>query len=178
MRKFLVAAALLVLVAFALPIEHKYDKLFRFYSLTLIPQGLEISKSCDKKIYFYISDLIALALLCIGLGWFRIPLRRFFRNSLWIVFLCATASIIASPFIHYPVAYTRLLHLLTPIILFSFLAHAFSEEEKPKILRLILGAFVAAALFQTGVAIVQYFYQEPLGLRLLGETATISAYPS
>ncbi|HSX10627.1 MAG TPA: bifunctional demethylmenaquinone methyltransferase/2-methoxy-6-polyprenyl-1,4-benzoquinol methylase UbiE, partial [Chlamydiales bacterium] len=46
------------------------------------------------------------------------------------------------------------------------------------ILRLILGAFVAAALFQTGVAIVQYFYQEPLGLRLLGETATISAYPS
>lgn len=174
MKKFFIAAALLFAAAFAIPIEHKYDKPLRRYSLTLIPHGLEISKTYDKKIYFYASDLIALALLSIGL--FQIPWKRFFGNPLWIVFACAAISIAASPFIHYPVAYTRLLHLLTPIALFSFLATAFSEEEKPKILRLIFTALAAAGLLQSGIAIAQYFCQAPLGLRIFGETTLMNGF--
>lgn len=178
MKKFSFAAALLVLIALAVPFEHKYDKLFRFFSLTLIPQSLEISKSYDKKIYFYVSDLIALTLLFVGLLWFKIPWKHFFRNPLWIVFICATFSIAVSPFAHYAVAYIRLLQLLTPIILFSFLSTAFTDEERPKIIRLILSTLVAAALFQTSVAIAQYLTQAPLGLRLLGESTTFSFLPS
>lgn len=176
MKKFLIAAALLFVAAFAIPIEHKYDKPLRHYSLTLIPDGLDISKTYDQKIYFFASDLIALALLFMGLFWFRIPLRHFFGTPLWIVFLCAAFSIVASPFIHYPVAYTRLLHLLTPIVLFSFLATAFTEEEKPKILRLMFTALVAAGILQSGIAIAQYFCQAPLGLRLFGETTLINGF--
>jgi hypothetical protein len=116
------------------------------------------------------------SLLCIGLFWFRIPGKRFFGNPLWIVFACAAASIATSPFVHYPVAYTRLLHLLTPIVLFSFLSAAFTEEEKPKILRLLFTALIAAGLVQTGIAIAQYFHQAPLGLRLLGETTSMSGF--
>ncbi len=167
-KKSLFAAFLIVLLAFLIPIEHKYDKLFRFYSLTLIPNGLEISSTYDPKLYFYISDLIGLILLAIALS--SIPLKRFFFNPLWIVWISALLSITFSPFACYPVAYTRLLQLLTPIVLFSFISHGFSEEERPKLTQAVLMAVVIASLFQTAVAVAQYFHQAPLGLRLLGET--------
>lgn len=176
-KKFMIAAALLALLAFAIPIEHKYDKLFRFFSLTLIPEGLSVSRSYDKKIYFYISDIAAVILLALSLFSFRTPLKRFFGNPIWIVFLFAVVSIIASPFIHYPIAYIRLLQLLTPLALFSFLATSLSDDEKRKITRVILIAIVTAGLCQAGIAITQYFHQAPLGLRLIGEPNELGTFP-
>lgn len=169
-RKFWIAITLLTVLAFAIPIEHKYDKIFRFFSLTLIPNGLEITKNYDKKIYFYISDLIALFLFFLGLIGFKIPLKRFFGHPLWIVFLCALGSIIASPFATYPIAYTRLLQLFAPIAVFSFVAHAFSEEERKKVIHTLFLTIVIAAVFQSAVGIAQYFHEGPLGLRILGES--------
>lgn len=169
-KKFVVVSALLILLAFAIPIEHKYDKLFRFYSLTLIPEGLEVSRAYEKKIYFYVSDLISVSLLFIGLFWYRIPARKLFSNPLWVVFLLALASIADSPFFNYPIAYLRLLQLLTPFALFSFISTAFSDEEKTRITRTILLTLVTAGLFQALIAIAQYFHQAPIGLRILGET--------
>jgi hypothetical protein len=175
-KKFMIAAALLALLAFAIPIEYKYDKLFRHFSRTLIPEGLFVSKSYDKKIYFYISDLASLALLGLSLFSFRTPLKRFFGHPLWIILLSALASILASPFIHYPIPYVRLLQLLTPIALFSFLATTLNDEEKTRITRIIFVAFVASGLCQTAIAITQYFHQAPLGLHILGETQTPSTF--
>lgn len=169
-RKFFITAALLALLTFLIPIEHKYDKLFRFYSLTLIPDGVDVSSQYDKKLYFYISDLIALILLPIGLFWMKIPIRRFFYNFLWVIFVAAFISIAVSPFFNYPIAYSRLLQLLTPIILFSFTSNAYSNDEKAKLTKILLIVIVTTGLFQTGVSIAQYFNQAPLGLRVLGET--------
>jgi O-antigen ligase len=170
-KKFIIVTTLLVLIAFAIPIEHKYDKLFRFYSLTLIPEGLEISKTYEKKIYFYVSDLISISLIFIALLWYRIPANRLFGNPLWFIFILSLASIAASPFFNYPIAYFRLLQLLTPFALFSFITTAFSDDEKPQITRAILLALVTAGLFQALIGIAQYFHQAPLGLRILGETS-------
>ena len=147
-KKFIFSVALLALLIFLIPIEHKYDKLFRFFSLTLIPEGLEVSPQYEKKLYFYISDLIALLLLSIGLFWVKIPLRRLFGNLLWVVFFFALVSITTSPFMHYPVAYSRLLQLLTPVILVSFISNGCTEEEKGKVTNIILIAVVSAGLFQ------------------------------
>ncbi len=174
MKKFVIAAGLLFLIALAIPIEHKYDKLFRFFSLTLIPQGLTISPQFEKNLYFYLSDLAAIALTMMGLLWYRIPLRRFFGHPLWVVFLCALVSIIASPFYSYPIAYNRLLQLFAPLALFSFLAYAFSEEERPRITRLVFLAIFATTLFQCAIGIAQYFHEGPLGLRLLGEPGSLA----
>ncbi|EKE08459.1 MAG: hypothetical protein ACD_17C00157G0001 [uncultured bacterium] len=159
-----------------IPIEHKYDKLFRFYSLSLIPEGLAISSSYEKKFYFYLSDLLALLLLLSGIFWIKIPLRRFFGNFLWPFFGCAFLSIVHSPFLKYPVAYSKLLQLLTPVLLFSFITNAFQPEEKRKLTRLLLIGLFAAGLLQAALGIVQYFHQAPLGLRLLGETNETSIY--
>lgn len=175
-KKFFISTVLLVALAFLIPIEHKYDKLFRFYSLTLIPEGVFVSPQYEKKLYFFISDLISLTLLGIGLFWIKIPKADFFKNGLWALFICALCSIAASPFLSYPIAYSRLLQLATPMILFSFVKNAFSFEERERFTNAILIAIVAAGLFQTGVAILQYFHQQPLGLRLLGETNQKTIY--
>lgn len=148
---------LLVLLVFFVPIEHKYDKLFRHVSLELIPEGLSVSKQYDKKIYFYITDLLAILLL------FAIPLRKTIRSPLFIVLLCAAISIAFSPFSHYLTPYTRLLTLLGPIALFFYVSHS-----SPKLSPILL-AIVLAGILQTTISILQYFHQAPLGLRLLNE---------
>jgi O-antigen ligase len=168
-----VSILLLSLVTFAIPFEHKYDKLFRFFSKTLIPPDIVLPNFFDKKIYFYPSDIIALILLFVALFAFRIPFRRFFLSRsaifLWIVFLCTCLSIVLSPLTHYPIPYFRLLHLATPFILFCFLANASTDEDKSKLSYLLLGCVIGAALIQSGIAIAQYAIQGPLGLRILGE---------
>jgi len=168
------------LLAFAIPIEHKYDKLFRYYSLKLIPQGVELPSFFDKKIYFYPSDLIAIALLAIALIALRVPISRFFLERgagyLWALFLIAFLSILFSPLAHYPIPYVRLLQLLTPILLFSFLANAGDMEGQPKISTWIVGCLIAAASIQSLFAIFQYAVQGPLGLRLIGENAHFSQF--
>lgn len=166
-KKTILYAILLGLLAFLIPIEHKYDKWFRFYSLTLIPDGLFVSGQYEKKLYFYVSDFLVLALTAFA---FRI---KWLRNPLWIVWVCALCSIAASPFALYPVAYCRLLQLFTPIALASFLINV---EEPRKITQVVLMCIVCAALFQTAVAIGQYFHQGPLGLRILGETNQMSVF--
>jgi O-antigen ligase len=168
------AIALVALLLFASPIEHKYDKWFRFFSLKLIPEGLDIPSAYDKKIYFYLSNIASFVTAALALFWIRISRRAFFieRSSvfLWAVFICAFISIVLSPFANYPLPYIRLLQLLTPVLLFSFLA---SAEQKWTATYWILAAFVCAALFQTAIAIAQYFLQHPLGLRILGEVQFI-----
>jgi O-antigen ligase len=160
---------LLCLLTFAIPFEHKYDKLFRFFSLKLIPENLVLPSFFDKKIYFYPSDIVALCLLLIALFALRIPAKRFFlaRGALflWAVFLFAALSIALSPLAGYPIPYIRLLQLATPFLLFSFLANADVGDYA----KTILGCVIAAALIQSGLAIAQYSIQGPLGLRLFSE---------
>ncbi len=165
-KRFL-TLGLIALVFFAIPIEHKYDKLFRFYSLTLLPNGLDLHGAFDPGIYFYISDFVGILLLVSGLALLR---RRLFERGgifLAIFFGCALGSIIVSPLSHYPVAYIRLLQLLTPISIFCFLANG--PLSKERLFPIISWTLFGTGLSQALVAIVQYFTQHALGLRLIGE---------
>lgn len=159
----------LTALVFIIPIEHKYDKVFRFFSKSLLPPGLP--KDFDYKIFFYASDLIALALVGIAL-WLG-KAKEFFTGRstlwLWMILGLAALSIVTSPFTTYLFPYTRLFQLLTPIALFSFLSFGLEDKEREKVHRILLMALVIAALFQSCVAIGQYFTQGSLGLRLLGE---------
>ncbi len=158
-----------LLLAFIIPIEHKYDKFLRFFSLKIIPKGLVLPPGFDKKIYVYASDLIALSLFVLLIFAFKVPLKRliFGKGSifLWGIFISALVSLFVSPFSHYLTAYARLIQLLTPIFLYSFLTNISSLEIKHFFYVLVLAATV-----QGCIAIAQYFSQEQLGLRLLSES--------
>lgn len=164
-------AFLLFLCFFIIPIEHKYDKPLRHFSLKIIPEGLLLPAGFDQKIYFYPSDIIALILFLSLVFVFRIPLRKIIFEKasacLFLIFSCALISILNSPYFHYVTIYTRLVQLLTPIFLFAFLTQVSLTEKQ---VRMLLYCIVAAAMIQSVIAITQYFTQEYLGLRLLSET--------
>lgn len=166
---------LLFLLFFAIPIEHKYDKLFRNISLTWIPEGLVLPLDFDPKIYFHLSDIVALGLFFFAIS--RSHLREFlFEKRGSLLLLCsglALLSILASPMASYPVIYTRLLHWTTLLSISAVLA---VQEEREKLLRTVCVAIFFSALFQAGVAIAQYALQHHLGLRLLKELPTPLAF--
>jgi len=175
-----ISICLLSLLTLAIPIEHKYDKPFRFFSLSLIPPDVSLPSFFEKKIYFYPSDLIAIALLCIALFALRIPAARFFSKRgaalLWIVFFCTLLSIAISPLVHYPILYIRLLQLATPFLLFCFLANGVEEEDKTRWTSILLQCLLCAAAIQACLAIAQYAIQGPLGLRLLSEPNAFATF--
>lgn len=162
---------LLFLCFFIIPIEHKYDKPLRHFSLRIIPEGLTLPSGFDQKIYFYPSDIIAFVLFLSLLFVYRIPLRKVVLEKssacLFLIFSCALISIWNSSYFQYFTIYTRLVQLLTPIFLFAFLTQISLTQKQ---VRMLLYCIIAAALLQSAIAIAQYFTQEYLGLRLLSET--------
>lgn len=166
-RSWSLSAIFLALLFFAIPIEHKYDKLFRHYSLTLIPDSITLPSQFDPKIYFYLSDLLGIVLLIIGL--IKIRKNDQEKGALLLLFLfCSAAlSIAASPFVHLPIAYIRLLQFLTPLSLCFFLVH--SSLSKKQIFKIASLSIFSAALIQSFLAVIQYFSQQSLGLRIIGE---------
>ena len=171
----------MLFIAFAIPFEHKYDKFFRHFSKTLIPQNIYLPAFFDYKIYFYISDLIAFSLGIAALFFFKIPLRQFFCSKsaqyLWLLFVLSALSITLSPLSNYVIPYSRLLQLLTPILLFCWIANFYQEaQDKIDITNSIFIAISAAALLQSMIAIGQYVYQSPMGLRFLGEISEFSTF--
>jgi demethylmenaquinone methyltransferase/2-methoxy-6-polyprenyl-1,4-benzoquinol methylase len=175
-----IAFWLLAIAAFAIPVEHKYDKAFRFFSLKLIPENITLPTFFDKKIYFYATDLIATVLFAIALYAMRGRLVSFFSSRgaiyLWGLFLLSFVSILVSPLSHYPLLYIRLLQLFTPILLYCWIANGFEPEQRDRLAKTLLLVFLAAASIQSVIAIVQHAIQGPLGLRLLGEQNTFSTF--
>lgn len=166
-RGLFTAAALLILLFFFIPIEHKYDKLFRFYSLTLIPSGLELPSHFDKKIYFYLSDVAVFLLL--GFGLYRLKLQFFTTKALFLtlILISATISILLSPLANYSIPYTRLLQLFTPFALFLFLSSGLIP--KAKLFPIFSWSLLASGILQAAIAATQYLTQKSLGLRFFGE---------
>lgn len=164
-----IVSVLLALVTFAIPVEHRYDKPLRHLSLKLIPKDI-VLENFDKKIFFFATDIAAIALFALLIFAWRIPLRRLLFEKgaafLWILFACAAASIAASPLAHYSVLYTRLLGLFSAILLFCAVANS---DRQILTTRTLFSLLLAAALFQSAIAIAQYFKQAPLGLTLLSE---------
>lgn len=172
---------ILCLVLFAIPIEHKYDKLFRFFSKTLIPEGLVLPKSFDKKLYFYLSDIILFTLFFTA--FFkkkRVSWKRLGQNPdilyLSAFFFLSILSIAFSPLSLYPVAYSRLVQLCTPLLLYFLLSRGFRHIDRTFFLKTVFYALVISSGLQALFGIFQYFHQAPLGLRILGESANALSF--
>lgn len=167
-----VVYCLFALIAFAIPIEHKYDKPLRFFSKSLIPKGLELPSWFDKKIYFHPSDLIALALILLTLFVLKIPFRKLFlqRSSslIWLLIALIALSIAASPLSTYALLYFRLWQWMTGAFIFGILA-GIDEIHKKTLTKWILLSMISMGILQSSFAIAQYFHQGSFGLRILGE---------
>jgi O-antigen ligase len=172
---------LLFLLAFAIPIERRHDKIFRFYSKTLIPEGLVLPQGFDYKIFFFPSDVAVLLFFLLGLSAWRLSWRASLRdrNLLFFggMFGGAFFSIFYSGYSAYPLLYIRLWQLGTAGLLFAALI-TIPLQWKDKALKVIASALLAAAFLQSIFAIAQYFCQGSIGLHSLGEPRFSPSDPS
>lgn len=168
---------LLFLLIFAIPIERRYDKLFRFYSKSLIPEGLLLPPGFDYKIFFFPSDIAVLIVCLLGFLMWRVSFSDRGSRLLWGMVACAFVSILSSGYAHYPLLYIRLWQWLTGVLLFSLLA-SIHWAQKRNVLKVAFWALLAAGFCQSIVAIGQYFHQGELGLRMFGEPRFSPTDPS
>jgi O-antigen ligase len=165
-------APLLLLAAIAIPIEHKYDKHFRFFSLKLIPEGLQLPAWFDVKIYQYPSDIILLLVAGLLLVSGTVSARRLVTGgNAWLLFfiaLCAVISVAASSLWNYPIPYLRIHPLVTGFLCYAC-TRALPSDEVTRITRWILTAWIGMGCFQAAVGITQFFTQAPVGLHFLEE---------
>lgn len=161
------------LIAIAISVEYKYHNVFRHISQRLLPANSILPKWFDRKILFHPSDWIAPILLIVVLFAARGSLQRLMNRGVGLSFalpLFAALSIAASTLAGYPVLYWHLWQLVTPIFLFAAAA-TLDESQRKKVLKVVFVTLALMGLFQSLVAITQYFGQESLGLRWLGEGA-------
>jgi O-antigen ligase len=156
---------ILALFTFLIPIEYKYCKPLHRFSEWLLPADLH-PWNYETRIALFVTDFLIIALFFL----YRPKLRSFFAHPIWLVFLSAFFSILASPFAHYAVPYFHLLHLLTPILLFLLFS-----EGKIETIRPLAIALIAAGIFQSAVALYQHFFQTTVGLKFFGELKELNS---
>jgi O-antigen ligase len=160
---------LFALLTCCISLEYKYHKLFR-HTAERISSTLDIPAGFEKKFILYPSDLLTLFLLGMALAMARHRLKdsALRRESLLACSLpfFALLSVAFSPLWNYPISYFHVWQYGTAA--FLFIALSLVQEPK-RVLRVILLTLAVVGTFQAAIAIAQYFTQESVGLRWLGE---------
>lgn len=163
-----VVGAILFLLSFFLVFEHANIHVFKKLSKQVIPQGLILPPWFRHRISFYLSDLVVGMLSAVTIYAYRLSIKKLFGNRYFIflgsVFFIFFLSIIFSPFSSYLTIYTRLLPFLTSFLLF-FIVRRCGDRW----LKWVLYSISMAGVVEATIAIMQYFYQGPIGVNCLGE---------
>ncbi len=163
---------LFVLITCAITLEFKFDKHFRQFSKSIIPEGLVIPYGFEKKFYYYPSDVLIFILFFVCLWKWKKSIFEFFTQcgayALFAIIFFGVISIYYSSLSVYPLPYIRLWQLLGAFLLFISLV-SLNEAEKITARKWILRTLVVTGAFESVVAITQYSLQHSLGLRWLGE---------
>jgi hypothetical protein len=159
----------LYLLVFLIPFQQRLYKFLRPFSLSLIDQKWNVPAYFEVHLDGFISDFFLLGLIfwCFKKVSFWAGESKYL--SLFLFF--ALASIINSDFATYPVPYWRWMHLALPAFLFFFLSRTpLAEGSFKKIAKIT----VVVALIESAIAILQYFSQHSVGLKILGEPTLIA----
>jgi O-antigen ligase len=164
---------ILFFLVFSIPMQYSFFK-------PLIPLARYVSSErypyqpfFERKIYYTISDVLIFSLVIFflfksGKGLIR-SLSCKSIKYLHVFFLIALLSIIFSSHYNYFVSYLRLMQLcLTSIVVYIILQRS-KVFSLNKMVRLFCIATVASSVFQSFVALIQYFGQKRVGLKILGE---------
>jgi hypothetical protein len=163
--------AILLLLVCCVPVQRRYYKSLRAWSASLLDEPWSFPSTFETHACFFFSDVCILALFLSCLVAFRKRLREFFFSQetgalLSLVFVSAL-SVACSPTRGYLLQYLRVGHLLTGALLFPLIVHL--VKEGTRWLKRAFLCLLGAGLFESAVAIGQYFSQSSLGLKRLGE---------
>lgn len=137
------------------------------YAFTSLP------KKTIKSLFFYASDCLILVFLFTTIFYYRESLRRLLFKGERKILAFFVGSVFLSSFLSsYALSYHRSLHLYNWVlvwILYCLVQEAVQKYGLKPILKLFCALVFSLAVFESVVAISQYFIQGEVGLRFLGE---------
>ncbi len=167
MKKFI-----LLLLFLVLPFQ-KCHHIFSHFARSITPADLTIPTFFSKKLHFYFSDALILALIAFIL--FRRSWRQFFWEgpSKYLLALIGVSfvSVACSFTAHYPLQYLRVLEFSLVLSLFNVIVHSIEPKEFAAWIRTFAWMILFLSLFESMIAILQYFNQSALGLKILNESS-------
>jgi hypothetical protein len=168
-----VVHGLLFFLLFYVTFQKRFAGILKKISYSLVPTDLDLPSFFGKKMEFYTTDFIILVLF----GWCLYCHRQAIGRFLWsgptkyliLFFGAAMLSIVCSMSAGYAIQYYRLAQLGLSFLLFSTLADLLKTSQNEQLAKRCLQVFIFAVLLQCSIGIAQYFLQQPLGLKGLGE---------
>lgn len=165
---------------FFIPLQRRFCKVFRGFSESLVDPSWNLPGIFEKNVALFVTDFPILVLFFGFLYLGRVKWREllFQNDNKYLIMLVAVAflSIAGSAHPFYALHYIRLVHFILPVLLFCFLSTRLIDTEN--LGRKIFQVVLAVALFECFVGITQYFRQDSLGLKLLGEQSLTSRHVS
>ena len=161
------------LLVLSIPMQHKYDKMFRSLSRLFTNPSFELAGLFETKVFICIFDVLVLALF-LTLAFSK---RLQWKNLFWegpvkylsLFFFVTLVSIFFSHTSGYGLQYIRWFQLFWAGFVIFIIGSGILAEDKKDLVHKFFSLVVITSLFQCFVAITQYFTQHSLGLAKLGE---------
>ncbi len=157
-----------ILLAVLIPFQPRLYKSLRAFSASLIQTSWSLPAYFEIHFDVFVADFLIIALIGMALRG-KLLFWEGERKYLTLFLLAALVSIFGSSLPTYPLQYWRWMHLALPAGLFFVLGH------RPQIpFTALAKGVVMASVIEALIAIVQYFVQHSLGLKMLGEPTLIA----
>jgi hypothetical protein len=167
-----------LLIVFLIPLQKRFTKPLRAFADGLVDPSWNLPGIFEKNLGFYITDffLLFIAGALIYLGRIRWREVLFQESNKYLTALAGitAVSIMGSAHPFYGLHYLRLVHFFFPLLLCCFVASRLIYEEN--LVKKVFQAALCVAIFECAVGIVQYFSQDSLGLKIVGEQSLTSRH--
>ena len=161
------------LLVLSIPMQHKYDKMFRSLSKAFANPTFDLVGLFETKVFICIFDVLVLALFLSIVFTKRVDWKSLFWEGpvkyLTLFFLVTLSSIFLSHTSGYGLQYIRWLQLFWVGFIVLIIGSGLITADKKGLLLKFFSLVVITSLFQCFVAVSQYFTQHSLGLAKLGE---------
>lgn len=167
------ATVLLLLLFFLIPFQRRFHGFIDHLSRKLLLPDFPLPEFFSRKIHLFVSDFLIIALLLLLVFRFKVAFRELiwegpskYLTLLFSVFLLATLTSVSKT---YSLHYLRLLEFSLFFLFFSALRSLRTRIDLPKLIHRIAILLVCVACVQCGIGLCQYFSQDSVGLKFLGE---------
>ncbi len=151
----------------------KKNKIFRSFAKSIIPEDAQFPDFFSTSIYYYFTDILILCFAGLCIYRYRHKLYEFFfyGPAKWLTLLTGIAllSIVQSTTPTYPLHYIRLFQLFLGVLFFCSSMAYIRTQNREKLLFQVFWVICLTGVFESAIAIAQYFSQDSIGLKWLGE---------
>ena len=165
--------ALLLLLFVLAPFQRRFHGAVDSFSRKLTLPDFPLPEFFSTKVHLYISDFLVLILAVVLLVRFKVSLRELFFKGpskyLTLLFFTSLLSLYFSITRAYALQYFLLLQFSMIFLFFNSICCAYDKIDLALFVRRCAWAILCVSCFECAISAYQYFYQESIGLRFLGE---------